>query len=163
MAKINSWKDELTAALPLLGHRNWIVVADMAYPLQTQPGIKTLYVDDSYTDILAHVHKEITAAPHIKAAVYLDKELGFLDEKDVPGIDTLRGKMKAIFGDQAQSILHDEMIARLDQASRMFNVLLLKSSLTIPYTTTFFELDCAYWDAAREKTLRKKLAASGKK
>jgi hypothetical protein len=56
------------------------------------------------------------------------------------------------------------MIARLDKASRVFNVVLLKSNLTIPYTTAFFELDCAYWDAPREAALRKNLAdvAAGK-
>jgi hypothetical protein len=159
-----SWKDELKASLPLLGHRNWIVVADMAYPLQAQPGIKTIFVDDSYVDILKHVYTEIGKAPHIKAAVYLDKELDYLDEKSVPGIGALRGQMKAVFGPDAQSVLHDEMIARLDKASRVFNVVLLKSNLTIPYTTAFFELDCAYWDAPRETALRKNLAdaAAGK-
>ncbi|MDR0535981.1 MAG: hypothetical protein LBG65_06520 [Puniceicoccales bacterium] len=158
-SKNPAWKDELKAALPLLGHRNWIVVADMAYPLQAQPGIRTLFVDDDYVGILKHVHAEISKAAHIKAGVYLDAELDYLDEKLVPGIENLRRQMKDVFGPSAQSILHEEMIQRLDAASRTFNVLLLKSNLTIPYTTTFFELDCAYWDSEREKTLRKKLSA----
>ena len=38
-----SWQDQLTEMMPYLGHRNWIVIADMAYPLQTNPGIKTIF------------------------------------------------------------------------------------------------------------------------
>lgn len=159
MPNEKTWKEELAAALPLLGHRNWIVVADMAYPLQSQPGIRTIFVDAPYVDILRHVHAAIENAPHIKAAVYLDKELDSLDDTLAPGVDALRAQMKAVFGPAAQGVLHEQMISRLDAASRLFNVLLLKSNLTIPYTTTFFELDCAYWDAPRETALRAKLPA----
>jgi hypothetical protein len=41
-----SWKAELKKELPLLGHRNWIVVADSAYPLQTSPGIETITANE---------------------------------------------------------------------------------------------------------------------
>jgi hypothetical protein len=141
-----SWKDELKAEIPLLGHRNWIVVTDMAYPLQTQPGIKTVYTNEAYMDILDFVYREIEKAPHIKAAVYQDKELLYLDEKDVSGIDALRGQMKLLFGDRRTFIPHEELIGRLDEVSRKFNVVILKSNLTLPYTSTFFELECKYWN-----------------
>ena len=32
------WQTKLKKELPLLGHRNWIVIADSAYPWQTAPG-----------------------------------------------------------------------------------------------------------------------------
>jgi hypothetical protein len=152
-----SWKDELKANLSLLGHRNWIVVTDMAYPLQTQPGIKTIYTNESYVDILGFVYSEIEKAPHIKATIYQDKELSYLDEKDVAGIDALRGEMKSLFGEQVSPVPHEELIMRLDEVSRKFHVVILKSKLTIPYTSTFFELDCNYWDSMREKVLQKKI------
>jgi hypothetical protein len=37
-----SWQTKLEQELPLLGHRNWIVIADSAYPWQTAPGIETI-------------------------------------------------------------------------------------------------------------------------
>jgi hypothetical protein len=149
-----SWKDELKTDIPLLGHRNWIVVTDMAYPLQTQAGIKTVYTNEAYMDILAFVYKEIEKAPHVKAAIYQDKELLYLNEKDAAGIDALRGQMKTLFGDRRTFVLHEELINRLDEVSRIFNVVILKSKLTVPYTSTFFELDCNYWDSAREEALQ---------
>ncbi|MCA9265721.1 MAG: hypothetical protein KDA60_17790, partial [Planctomycetales bacterium] len=39
-----NWQTELNSALPLLGHRNWVAVVDSAYPLQTAPGVKMVYV-----------------------------------------------------------------------------------------------------------------------
>jgi hypothetical protein len=152
---VSSWKDELKAEIPLLGHRNWIVVTDMAYPLQTQQGIKTIYTGEAYMDILDFVYKEIGKAPHIKAAVYQDKELLSLDEKDAAGIDALRKQMKTLLGDNRTFVPHEELINRLDEVSRKFNVVILKSALTVPYTSTFFELDCNYWDSEKEAKLRK--------
>jgi hypothetical protein len=149
-----AWKDGLKAEIPLLGHRNWIVVTDMAYPLQTQTGIKTIYTDDSYMDILDFVYREIKNVSHIKAAIYQDKELSYLQEKNVAGIDALRGRMKALFDDRPTFLPHEELINRLDEVSRKFRVIILKSNLTIPYSSTFFELDCNYWDSEREHELQ---------
>jgi hypothetical protein len=150
----SSWKDALKTEIPLLGHRNWIVVTDMAYPLQTQQGIKTVNTNEAYMDILDFVYKEIEKAPHIKAAVYQDKELLYLNEKDAAGIDVLRGQMKTLLSDRRTFVPHEELINRLDEVSRKFNVVILKSNLTVPYTSTFFELDCNYWDSEREKNLQ---------
>jgi hypothetical protein len=153
-----SWKDELKAKIPLLGHRNWIVITDMAYPLQTARGVKTIYTGESYIDILDFVYKEIEKAPHVKATIYQDKELSYMEEKDAAGIDALRGQMKTLLGDRFISVSHNELIAHLDEVSRMFNVVILKSNLTIPYTSTFFELDCNYWESDKEAALKNKIA-----
>ena len=149
-----SWKDGLKAEIPLLGHRNWIVVTDMAYPLQTQAGIKTVHTGEAYMDILDFVYREIEKAPHIKATVYQDKELLYLNETSAAGIDALREQMTTLLGDRRTFVPHEELINRLDEVSRKFNVIILKSNLTLPYTSTFFELDCNYWDSEREKALQ---------
>jgi len=151
-----SWKDQLTLEIPLLGHRNWIVVTDMAYPLQTQPGIKTIYTNAPYMEVLDFVYKEIEKAPHIKAAIYQDKELQYLEENAAAGIDSVRTQMTALLGDNVKAIPHEMSIARLDEVSRIFNVIILKTTLTLPYTSTFFELDCNYWNSEKETALQNK-------
>jgi hypothetical protein len=154
-----SWKDELKQTLPLLGHRNWIVVTDMAYPLQNRPGIKTVYTGAPYMEVLAFVCSEIAEAPHIKPFVYQDKELSYLSEADVAGIDALRSGMTKLLGDRVIPIAHDKLIARLDKVSEMFTVVILKCDLTMPYTSTFLELDCKYWEGVKETFLRECMAA----
>ena len=45
------------------------------------------------------------------------------------------------------------LIARLDAAGRLYSVVIIKTPLTMAYTTTFFELDCAYWNGDQQKKL----------
>jgi hypothetical protein len=57
------------------------------------------------------------------------------------------------------SSLHEELISMLDRASQTFSVTVIKTNMTIPYTTVFFELDCAYWNGDSEKRLRAAMRA----
>ncbi|KAA6330032.1 hypothetical protein EZS27_021213 [termite gut metagenome] len=153
------WKEELKEVIPLLGHRNWIVVTDMAYPLQTQPGIKTLYTDESYIDVLSFVFNAIEKEPHIKPLIFQDKELSYIEDKDAEGIELLRKQMQTLLGNRVTPVPHEKLIIRLDEVSRMFNVIILKTNLTIPYTSTFFELDCSYWNSTKEEALQTRCGA----
>mgnify|MGYP002621462258 CR=1 FL=1 len=153
----NRWEDILNERLPYLGHRNWIVIADMAYPLQTSDGITTIWADEPYPDVLKKVKDMIDEAPHIFAHIYRDKELSFIPEQDAPGITLLRRQMQQVCGDEVQCVAHEELIARLDEAGRLFNIILIKTPVLIPYTTTFFELDCKYWDARRATQLDERM------
>ena len=150
---VDDWQSRFEEMLPLLGHRNWIVITDMAYPLQSGQGITTLLADEPYLEVLQTVNEKIKAAPHVFAHVYNDKELEYITEEMVPGIGELRSGIRSICGSEAQSVMHEELISRLDEAGKLFSVLIIKTPQTIPYTTTFFELDCAYWDASRQAAL----------
>lgn len=152
-----NWEEILQQKLPYLGHRNWIVIADMAYPLQSSEGILTLWANEPYESVLGKVNAMINEAPHVFAHVYYDKELSFIPEEDAPGITALRRQMEVICGKEAQSIPHEELISRLDEAGKLFCVVLIKTPTLIPYTTTFFELDCNYWDATRASRLEERM------
>ena len=150
---VDDWQSRFEEMLPLLGHRNWIVITDMAYPLQSGQGIVTVYADQPYLEVLKTVVGKIKEAPHVFAHVYNDKELEFITEDMVPGIGELRSGMRSICGPEAESVMHEQLISRLDDAGKLFTVLIIKTPQTVPYTTTFFELDCAYWDANRQSAL----------
>lgn len=152
-----AWNEQLTALMPRLGHRNWIVITDMAYPLQSGDGIVTLFADEPYEQVLSKVKKSIDEAPHVFAHIWRDAELAYIPEEDVPGIDSLRTQLTAICGSEAQSLPHEQLIARLDEAGKLFTVVIIKTPLLVPYTTTFFELDCDYWDAARQQRLNDRM------
>lgn len=149
------WEAAFAEKLPLLGHRNWIVITDMAYPLQSGNGITTLFADAPYTEVLRKVKEQIDAAPHVFAHVYHDRELDFISESDMPGVDALRKEMTAICGTEAQSVAHEELLERMDAAGRLYNIVIIKTPLTMAYTTTFFELDCAYWNGKKQENLIK--------
>ena len=66
---VADWKESLQEKLPLLGHRNWIVVTDMAYPLQADPGIITLYAPDTFGNVAAFVMDRIRRSEHVFAHI----------------------------------------------------------------------------------------------
>lgn len=151
------WEQQLDEILPNYGHRNWIIVADMAYPEQSKEGITTIYTGENQTEIVKKVFDKINLIPHVKANVYLDKELDFVNERYAKGIERYRNELKLLIGKEAQKIKHEDLIAKLDNASKMFNVLILKTDMVLPYTSVFFELECGYWNSEAENDMRERM------
>jgi hypothetical protein len=155
------WKDRLNAILPLFGHRNWIVVADSAYPMQSNPGIETIVAGGDQIAVIEHVVAAIAQCRHIRANVYADKELAYVAESDAPGVlDYYRNLEAVLNGVNVSYLPHEHIIHRLDQSAQLFRILLIKTDMSIPYTSVFFELDCGYWNAEAEQRLRKALSAA---
>jgi hypothetical protein len=157
-----AWLATLERALPLLGHRNCIVVADSAYPWQTSPGIDTVATGAGHLEVLAAVVGAIARAPHARAIALVDAELAFVDEAHAPGIGTVRaGLTAALAGIETRALPHEDIIRALDEAGRTFRILLLKTTLTLPYTSVFLQLDCGYWTGDAEADLRRRMADAG--
>lgn len=150
-----NWEQILSDRLHLFGHRNWLVIADSAYPAQTRRGVETIVADEEQTTVLSRALAILSGCRHIKPTIYTDKELQFVSEADAIGITAYRQQLESLIeGHQMHSLPHEEIISRLDQVGEMFRVLLIKTNLRIPYTSVFFELGCGYWDAEPENRLR---------
>jgi hypothetical protein len=149
------WKEQLDTDLHEFGHRNWIVVADYAYPSQSAGGIKTIFTGEDHLTVLEYVLDQIEQSPHISPTIMIDQELDMLSEESAEGIERYRSSLANALGNRNTSSLpHLEIISRLDETSELFNVLILKTNMTLPYTSVFIELDCAYWDSDKERKLR---------
>jgi hypothetical protein len=150
-----SWERQLRESLELFGHRNWVVVADAAYPAQARSGIETVLAAGDQISVARKTLAAIESYKHIRARVHMDRELRFLAESDAPGVATYRRQLDALFRDSNRNeVLHEEVIARLDQSARLFRILIIKTAMTIPYTSIFFELECGYSSAETEERLR---------
>ncbi len=150
------WRQELKTQLEISGHRNWILVVDAAYPLQSKAAIKTIVTGKNQLTVVKEVLAAIEKAPHVYTEVFLDKEIDFVPETEAKGIEEYRNKLEQILsGKHVTKELHEELIATIDEAAKVFNILVLKTDLTIPYTSVFFRLDCGYWNGDQEKEMRK--------
>jgi hypothetical protein len=150
------WKERLRESLPLFGHRNWIVVTDSAYPLQSNPGIETLLAAGDQIEVARTVLTEIASHKHIQAHIHMDRELQFLAEHDVPGVTEFRRQLNQLFQhNQRSEALHEQILARLDRSATLFRILIVKTESQIPYTSIFFELECGYRSAAAEERIRR--------
>jgi hypothetical protein len=157
------WQTKLTESMPLLGHRNWILIVDSAYPLQAASGIETIETNASQLDVLRHVLGAIDRSIHVRPVISMDAELAFLSEEDAPGVSTYRSEINDLLrGYPVESLAHDRVIANIEEASKHFNILVLKTNMTVPYTSVFIRLDCKYWSDDAEKRLRARIAADAK-
>jgi L-fucose mutarotase/ribose pyranase (RbsD/FucU family) len=158
-----SWESRWRDLLPLLGHRNWVVIADSAYPAQSSPGIETLVTGASHMQVLEKVLRALASSAHVRAGVYLDAELKHVGEKEAPGVDKIRDEIaRQLEGQHVSVLAHEQILAKLDTSSRLFRAVVFKSTLTIPYTSVFLELECGYWSRDAEKQLRSRMRRSSK-
>ena len=153
------WRAALSQELPLLGHRNWIAVVDSAYPLQTSAGVETIETDADQLEVVKVVLDQLANAKHVRPDVFTDSELELVPESDAKGVTAYREALAKLLGTTAlQSLPHEEIIGKLDEAGKTFHVLVLKTRMTIPYTSVFIRLQCGYWSDDAEKRLRAAMA-----
>ena len=159
-SKSVKWQTEVENTIQLFGHRNWIVVADGAYPKQSNPAIKTITVDASQLEVVKFVQESIEKTTHVHSTIFVDKEMAFVTEKDAKGIENYRLELNKILNAKnLNTKLHEEIIGELDKSAELFDVLIIKTKLAIPYTSVFFQLECGYWNGEAEKNLRTNLNA----
>ena len=151
----SSWEDVFYDELPALGHRNWIVVADSAFPLQISPGMEVVVANEDHFAVLERVLKAVSESGHVRPKIYLDRELAYVPEALAPGMDACRKRIETLLAKyEVKPILHEELISRMDQVAKTFKILMIKTNLALPYTTVFMELDCGYWSTENEAKMR---------
>jgi len=159
-ASSTDWKTKVADSIPLLGHRNWILIVDSAYPLQSSPGVETIETNSSHLDVVRYVLNAVGHSIHVRPLVYMDAELPFVPDADAPGASDYRAKIKTVLhGLPVQEMPHEKVISTIDETSRQFHVLVLKTTMTVPYTSVFIRLDCKYWSADAEQRLRDRMSA----
>jgi len=119
-------------------------------------------VNDDLPSVLKYVAGAISKSRHVRATVFLDRELQFIDEHDYPGVSELRRQITSPFSkDQVSSIPHTEVLSKIDETGKTFRILFIKTSETIPYTSVYMRLDCGYMSDEVERKISTGVAAAG--
>jgi L-fucose mutarotase/ribose pyranase (RbsD/FucU family) len=161
---VPQWQTRLAQILPLLGHRNWIMIVDSAYPLQSSTGVETLETNADQIEVLRTVLSAIDSSIQVRPIVYMDAELPFVTEKDAPGVTAYREKIKATLGGRTiTSLPHEQIIAKVDEVGKTFRIVVLKTTMTVPYTSVFLQLNCKYWSDDAEAQMRKAMSEGAAK
>src|ERR1700747_980409 len=123
-----AWQTTVDQNLPLLGHRNWILIVDSAYPLQSSPGVETVETNADQLDVIRYVLGAINKSIHVRPDIFMDAELPYVQEEDAPGTSAYRDAIaKLLDGQNIQSELHEKLIEDVDRAGKVVNVLILKT------------------------------------
>ena len=65
----SNWKQQFDEKLPLLGHRNWILIVDKAFPEQNAPGIEYIYANEDLLPVLKLVLGQVNQSTHVKPII----------------------------------------------------------------------------------------------
>ena len=154
----SAWQAKVNEDLPLLGHRNWILIVDSAYPLQSSPAVETVETGADQIDVVRYVLGAINKSIHVRPDIFMDAELPYVQEEDALGTSAYRDAIaKLLDGQDIQSELHEHLISEVDEAGRLVHVLVLKTRLAVPYSSVFIRLNCKYWGDDAEERLRSKM------
>ena len=157
-AASSGWQAKVDAELPLLGHRNWILIVDSAYPLQSSPGVETVETNAGLLEVVPYVMGAINKSIHVRPDIFMDAELPYVQEDDAPGASAYRDAIaKLMAGQNIQSELHEKLIEDVGRAGQLVHVLVLKTRLAVPYSSVFIRLNCKYWGNDAEERLRSRM------
>ena len=155
---MSTWQSQFSDHFPRLGHRNWIVVADAAYPEQVAPGVHLAVANLPVDEVLRYVLNAIQESGHVAPSILLDRELSVLNDHLCPGVVALRASIKFEIGQlPCSEAAHDSILEMLNMEGANYTVFVIKTNTMIPYTSAFLRLECGYWDSDREKFLRESL------
>jgi len=161
LASKGPWELQIDQQVALLGHRNMIIIADSAYPIQTGAGVKVIATGAAHKDVVAYATKAITDSPAVRPLIALDKEFFFVPDKRAPGATELRKSILAMLeGKSAAPIreeLHETLLKEVNELATEYTVVVFKTTGVIPYSSVFFTLDCGYWGAEDEAAMRAKM------
>jgi hypothetical protein len=103
----------------------------------------------------------VDRADHVRASVFLDSELQYVSEEAASGIDGYRTDLKNVLGQRKVFTLpHEVLIDQLKKAGETFHVVVIKTDLTLPYTSVFVRLDAGYWSDEAEQALRRSMQSA---
>lgn len=159
MPRQSLWQTAVANQAGQLGYRNWIVVAEASFPAQNRVGIRQVPADVEIPEALDYVLASLEQTQHVRPQIYLPRELRSVENDYAPGIEQHRKRMEtALHGHETTEIDQQSLLTLLEDANRSFDVLVIRTTTALPYTSVFMELQPGYWDAESETRLRDRIS-----
>ena len=93
----------------------------------------------------------------------MDKELNFITSTQVSDINQYRDSLRSVLtNSNVELIKHDSVFVKIDKASKLFRIIVLKTEEVIPYSSVYILLDCKYWSEQKQQELETAMKQSGK-
>ncbi|MBT8043350.1 MAG: hypothetical protein KJO79_00235 [Verrucomicrobiae bacterium] len=149
------WLGKIRYELSYLGARNWIVVAEAAFPIQSRRGLRVVLIDADIPEVVDGVEQVIEEKYHVKPRLYVTTESRSVPYDYAPGITNYRKQLKeALHGRETVQLDNAMLMRMLNDTSKTYRVLVIKTRTALPYSSVFMELGSGYWDAESESALR---------
>ena len=155
----NLWQAAVDRQAAQLGYRNWIVIAEASFPAQSRPGVRQITAPVEVPVALDYVLQALEQTENVRPQIFVTRELRSVENDFAPGIDELRKRIQsALHGHETTELDQQSLLTLLEDASRSFDVLVIRTESALPYSSVFLELQPGYWDAVSETQLRDRIA-----
>jgi L-fucose mutarotase/ribose pyranase (RbsD/FucU family) len=152
------WRRTVREQAGLLGHGNWVVVAEASFPAHSRKGVIQTAVPVEVPDALDQVLRSLELTEHVRPRIFLANELGHVGNEYAPGIGGYRAQLEfSLHGHEVTRVDHKTLLTLLEDAKQTFNVLVVRTQTALPYSSVFIELQHGYWDGESESRLREKM------
>jgi D-ribose pyranose/furanose isomerase RbsD len=154
----NSWRDALAAQTAQLGYRNWIVVAEASFPAHSRPGVRQINANEEIPAVVDEVLRTLEQTEHVTPRIYLSREMRVVENDYAPGIDEFRKQLQgAMHAHETTELEQQSLMTLMEDTTKSFEVLVIRTTTALPYTSVFMELQPGYWNADSESRLRERL------
>lgn len=154
----NGWKDAIAVQTSQLGYRNWIVVAEASFPAHSRTGIRQINSYQEAPVVLEEVLRALEQTEHVRPRLYVCRELRAVENDYAPGIEDYRKNIRAaMHGRETTELEQSSLMTLIQDATKSFDVLVVRTSTALPYSSVFLELEPGYWDGESEDHLRSQI------
>ena len=141
-----------------LGYRNWIVVAEASFPAHSRPGVRQITADEEIPVVVDEVLRTLERTEHVTPNIFVAREMRALENDFAPGIDEFRKQLPAALHSRETTELEQQsLLTLMEDATKSFEVLVIRTNTALPYTSVFMELQPGYWNGDSEDRLRERI------
>jgi D-ribose pyranose/furanose isomerase RbsD len=154
----NDWRSAVAAQTAQLGSRNWIVITEASFPAQSRIGVKQIVANEEIPVVVDDVLRTLEQTEHVRPKVYLNREMRAVENDYAPGIDDFRQKLKtALHAHETTELEQQSLFTLIQDVTKSYQVLVIRTSTALPYTSVYLELQPGYWDVEAEDRLRDRI------
>lgn len=154
----SSWRDALAVQTAQLGYRNWIVIAEASFPAHSRPGVRQINADEEIPAVVDEVLRTLEQTEHVTPRIYVAREMRAVENDYAPGIDEFRKQLQvAMHAHETTELEQQSLMTLMEDTTKTFEVLVIRTTTALPYTSVFMELQPGYWSGDSEARLREQL------
>ena len=154
----NNWRGALAAQTAQLGYRNWIVVAEASFPAHSRSGVRQINANEEIPAVVDEVLRTLEQTEHVTPRIYLAREMRVVENDYAPGIDEFRKQLQgAMHAHETTELEQQSLMTLMEDTTKSFEVLVIRTTTALPYTSVFMELQPGYWNGESESRLREQL------
>lgn len=154
----SSWRDALAVQTAQLGYRNWIVIAEASFPAHSRPGVRQINANEEIPAVVDEVLRTLEQTEHVTPRIYVAREMRAVENDYAPGIDEFRKQLQgAMHAHETTELEQQSLMTLMEDTTKTFEVLVIRTTTALPYTSVFMELQPGYWSGDSEARLREQL------